>query len=229
MGVLLFYKGFLLKRVVIPEYSRCEHNHTETPVSCNAYPQQFTRVVWLLFDAWRYDFATYDETLDPVPVYRNKMPFIRELLRDSPQNAKLFRFIADPPTATMQRLKALSTGSLPTFIDIGSNFNSYEIQEDSLPHQAKVNKRNFTFMGDDTWLGLYPDTMTKIFDYPSFNVKDIHTVDNGVTEHLIPELKSNDADFVVGHFLGVDHIGHTYGPSHPFMGEKLRQLDEVLK
>ena len=238
VGLLLFYKGFLLKRVVIPEFSECwnnetgsseTENHQHFGISCNTYPRQFKRVVWLLIDAWRYDFAIYDETLDPVPVYRNKMPFVRELLRDGPQNAKLFKFVADPPTTTMQRLKALTTGSLPTFIDISSNFNSYETEEDSLPHQAKRNQRNFTFMGDDTWLGLYPDTMTKTFDYPSLNVKDIHTVDNGVVAHLIPELEKYDAEFVIGHFLGVDHIGHTYGPSHTTMGEKLLQMDQVLK
>lgn len=35
----------------------------------------------------------------------------------------------------MQRLKALTTGSLPTFIDAGSNFASYAIVEDNLIKQ----------------------------------------------------------------------------------------------
>lgn len=240
VGLLLFCKGFLLKRVVIPEYSQCTHENTGPQVrlekgdtnrglSCNAYPRKFKRVVWLLIDAWRYDFAEFDETLDPVPVYRNKMPYVRDLLREKPENAKLFRFVADPPTTTMQRLKALTTGSLPTFIDVGSNFNSYEILEDSLPYQSKANGRSVTFMGDDTWLGLYPSMLTKVFDYPSLNVKDLHTVDNGVTAHLVPELELYDAELVIGHFLGVDHVGHTYGPSHPSMGDKLAQMDRVLK
>jgi predicted AlkP superfamily pyrophosphatase or phosphodiesterase len=33
----------------------------------------------------------------------------------------------------MQRLKGLTTGSLPTFIDVGSNFGSSAISEDSIP------------------------------------------------------------------------------------------------
>ena len=37
------------------------------------------------------------------------------------------RFLADPPTTTMQRLKGLTTGSLPTFIDMASNFGSHEV------------------------------------------------------------------------------------------------------
>eukprot|EP00731_Ephydatia_muelleri_P016366 Em0009g790a len=157
------------------------------------------------------------------------MPFIRDLLKEQPQHARIFKLIADPPTTTMQRLKALTTGSLPTFIDISSNFNSHEILEDNLLHQAKASGRNVTFMGDDTWLGLYPRLLTKAFDYPSLNVKDLHTVDNGVVANLLPELRKYDADFVVGHFLGVDHVGHTYGPSHPSMAEKLMQLNDVLR
>ena len=39
--------------------------------------------------------------------------------QDYPQQTALFRFIADPPTTTMQRLKGLTTGSLPTFVDAG--------------------------------------------------------------------------------------------------------------
>lgn len=248
VGLLVFCQGFLLKRVEIPEYSQCRPHSTQaqqdpdgsfvsdrinppaSTTSCTGYPRRFERVLWLLIDALRYDFLVYDDQLDPSPpVYRNKLHFVRDLLRERPANAKLFRFIADAPTTTMQRLKALATGGLPTFIDIGSNFNSYEIQEDNLIHQAKVHSRNITFMGDDTWLGLYPGMFSKVFDYPSLNVKDLHTVDNGVMSHLLPELALKDADFVIAHFLGVDHVGHTYGPSHWTMAEKLTQMNDVIK
>ena len=235
VGFLIFSKGFLLKRVVVPDYSVCSNgaapsDDTHFAHTCNGDARRFKRVVWLLIDALRYDFIVYDAGLDPSPPpYRNKMPFIRDLLNEQPQHARIFKLIADPPTTTMQRLKALTTGSLPTFIDISSNFNSHEILEDNLLHQAKASGRNVTFMGDDTWLGLYPRLLTKAFDYPSLNVKDLHTVDNGVVANLLPELRKYDADFVVGHFLGVDHVGHTYGPSHPSMAEKLMQLNDVLR
>ena len=129
----------------------------------------------------------------------------------------------------MQRLKALTTGSLPTFVDIGSNFNSYEVEEDNLISQCKKNGGRVTFIGDDTWLGLYPSLLDKTFPYSSLNVKDLHTVDLGVIEHLIPELSKRDANFIIGHLLGVDHCGHTYGPSHLYMSQKLAQMDDFLK
>lgn len=53
-------------------------------------------------------------------------------------------------------------------------------------------------------------------------------MDNGVIEHLIPEIKANDWDILIGHFLGVDHCGHKFGPNHPEMASKLAQMDTVL-
>ena len=40
---------------------------------------------------------------------------------DVPQDGAsiLAKFVADPPTTTMQRLKGIFTGSLPTFLDVG--------------------------------------------------------------------------------------------------------------
>src|ERR1700679_2961727 len=45
----------------------------------------------------------------------------------------------------------------------------------------------------------------------------------------MPEVGSEDWDVVIAHFLGVDHCGHRYGPAHPEMGRKLKQLNEVVK
>ncbi len=36
------------------------------------------------------------------------------------------------------------------------------------------------FMGDDTWMQLVPGAFVDAHPYPSFNVKDLHTVDDGV-------------------------------------------------
>lgn len=65
--------------------------------------------------------------------------------------------------------------------------------------------------------------------YPSFNVMDLHTVDEGVLSHLDEELQRDDWDIMIGHFLGVDHCGHRYGPNHPEMAAKLRQMNDVIK
>jgi len=87
-------------------------------------------------------------------------------------------------------------------------------------------------MGDNTWLSAFPDSFqaNMSFPYDSFNVEDLHTVDTGVTEHLTPYLQDSNKpwDFLIGHFLGVDHVGHRMGPDHPTMKAKLEQMNDVL-
>jgi phosphatidylinositol glycan class O len=33
---------------------------------------------------------------------------------------------------------------------------------------------------------------------------------------------------LIAHFLGVDHVGHTFGPNHYVMADKLRQMNEAV-
>ena len=37
-----------------------------------------------------------------------------------------------------------------------------------------------------------------------------------------------ELELIVAHFLGVDHVGHTYGPHDKHMYEKLNQMDVAL-
>jgi GPI ethanolamine phosphate transferase 3 subunit O len=90
-------------------------------------------------------------------------------------------------------------------------------------------------MGDDTWLTVFPTAFhpEMSHDFDSFNVEDLHTVDNGVIANLFPLLTNSTHahswDFLIGHFLGVDHVGHRVGPDHPTMLAKQQQMNDVLK
>jgi phosphatidylinositol glycan class O len=90
-------------------------------------------------------------------------------------------------------------------------------------------------MGDDTWLTVFPSAFhpEMSHDFDSFNVEDLHTVDNGVIANLFPLLTNSTHahswDFLIGHFLGVDHVGHRVGPDHPTMLAKQQQMNDVLK
>ncbi|XP_072391039.1 GPI ethanolamine phosphate transferase 3 isoform X1 [Diabrotica undecimpunctata] len=258
-SVLLFTRGFLLTRTVQRKNSTClSHReipcgensafqiHYEDQEQCSVEDKissfitkyhsassvclpSRTRVVLLIVDALRYDFTVYNKKYEnPLP-FQNKLPVIHNLLEEHPERTRLYKFIADPPTTTMQRLKALTTGSLPTFIDAGSNFATSEINEDNIIDQLLRHNHGVVFMGDDTWNGLYPHRFTRNFPYPSFNVWDLDTVDNGVKENLYPELDNNDWSLLIGHFLGVDHCGHRYGPNHPEMERKLGEIDDVIR
>jgi len=54
-------------------------------------------------------------------------------------------------------------------------------------------------------------------------------VDQGVVKHMEPQLKKQDWDLIIGHFLGVDHCGHRYGPDHPEMTRKLTEMDGFVR
>jgi predicted AlkP superfamily pyrophosphatase or phosphodiesterase len=46
----------------------------------------------------------------------------------------------------------------------------------------------------------------------------------------LPELQGDpEWDVIIAHFLGVDHIGHTYSAHNEIMNRKLKQLDDELE
>ncbi|XP_022258329.1 GPI ethanolamine phosphate transferase 3-like [Limulus polyphemus] len=220
---------------VCREPFRNEFGNEITRENLCVFKKRFSKAVMVILDGLRYDFTVFqeNETLSSMDrgnghFFENKLSIFKELQQRHPTGSVLYPFIADPPTTTLQRLKGLMTGSLPTFIDVSANFASYEISEDNLISQMHSNSKKIIFMGDDTWKGLFPKKFHRSYFYPSFNVKDLHTVDNGIIKHLIPEMEREDWDVIIAHFLGIDHCGHRFGPSHPEMAKKLAQMNNII-
>ena len=246
IGIFFFTRGFLLTRNVLDGQSECgtlpydDVLDGEPPHSIQDgcwHPRTFKKAVIIIIDALRYDFTIpFEATAEnPHPShFHNAIPILHHTAQNSPQQAFLLPFIADPPTTTLQRLKGLTTGSLPTFIEAGSNFAGTAIDEDNLLLQLRRVGKNLVHLGDDTWHALFPGYFDSnlTHSYDSFDVRDLHTVDNGVIEHITPLMEPSMAsrwDVIFGHFLGVDHAGHRYGPDHPAMTEKLRQMNKVIE
>ncbi|XP_069865457.1 GPI ethanolamine phosphate transferase 3 isoform X4 [Dipodomys merriami] len=241
-GIALFTSGFLLTRLELTNQSSCHEppGPGSLPWGSQGKPgacwmaSHFSRVVLVLIDALRFDFAQPQRSHVPgkSPVslpFLGKLGSLQKILEIQPHHARLYQSLVDPPTTTMQRLKALTTGSLPTFIDAGSNFASHAIVEDNLIKQLTSAGKRIVFMGDDTWKDLFPGAFSQAFFFSSFNVRDLHTVDNGILEHLYPTMDSGEWDVLIAHFLGVDHCGHKHGPHHPEMAKKLSQMDQVIQ
>jgi phosphatidylinositol glycan class O len=244
LGIYLFTSGFLLTRLVLDQKSECalpptglgNAYSTGSPEIGCWHPKSFDKAVVILVDALRYDFTVpfQAEGSEKPHHFHNAIPVLYNTAINNPNNAFLLPFIADPPTTTLQRLKGLTTGTLPTFIDAGSNFAGTAIDEDNILAQLRNASKRIVHLGDNTWHALFPDyfepNLTHAYD--SFNVWDLHTVDNGVTDHIFPLLHPSNTskwDVVIGHYLGVDHAGHRYGPDHPAMTAKLNQMDEILQ
>lgn len=249
VGIGYFTSGFLLTRLMLDDKSVCDAPPTlNTSITNGAvvdilpnwkgkgtvdggcwHPKTFERAVVVVIDALRYDFTV--PVKDDAP-FHNAFPFMYDTALASPNNAVLRPFIADPPTSTLQRLKGLTTGTLPTFVDVGSSFAGTAIEEDNLLMQLRDAGKRIIHLGDDTWESLFPGYFQANLSraYDSFNVWDLHTVDNGAIEHIFPLMKrKGEWDVTIAHLLGVDHAGHRYGPDHPEMAKKLQQMNTFIK
>ncbi|KAL9609445.1 MAG: hypothetical protein Q9167_005800 [Letrouitia subvulpina] len=229
--LLIAFFLWLLSECQSPPFDINRQNPGSADAGC-WFPKTFDKAVILIIDALRYDFTI--PVNSEVHHFHNALKVLHDTAQQYPENAFLLPFIADPPTTTLLRLKGLTTGTLPTFIDAGSNFAGTAIEEDNLVAQLRSVGKMLVHLGDDTWHQLFPDyfepNLTHAYD--SFNVWDLHTVDNGVTGHLLPLLEPQNAgkwDVIFGHFLGVDHAGHRYGPDHQATNEKLKQMDNVIR
>ena len=80
------------------------------------------------------------------------------------------------PTITMPRIKAMTTGSIPSFLDVILNFaesdrSSTLANQDTWPTQLEAMSSGKLLMyGDDTWLKLFPNTFARADGTTSFFV-----------------------------------------------------------
>lgn len=159
------------------------------------------------------------------------------LIRDG--SALPFTAHATSPTITMPRVKAITTGSIPSFLDVILNFaesdttSTLATQDTWLAQLRAKEGRKLVMYGDDTWLKLFPDFFARADGTSSFFVsvsrcrcpnavdrvmevdsqlQDFTEVDNNVTRHVPGELLNKDWNAMIMHYLGLDHIGHKAGP-----------------
>jgi phosphatidylinositol glycan class O len=176
----------------------------------------------------RYPCEDNKEGLEGACAYKYQMPFLSSFV-EKPGVSRVFRYVADAPTTTTQRLKSMTSGSLPIFFDISNAFSASAMDEDNLIDQFVSAGKRLVFMGDSTWSGLYPTQFNVSHPFPCYNIMDLHTVDDGIGKLLIPTIENESWDVLVAHYLGVDHAGHAHGVESEAMMSKLRQIDSNVK
>eukprot|EP00981_Chlorochromonas_danica_P009659 scaffold2798_cov160-Ochromonas_danica.AAC.28 len=248
IGLLCFLYGFFLTRrelghkanrlndlSITESLLQSFHSHDDTVghianhyLNNNNRGKGWKRVFIFLIDALRLDFVISPEHSEST----SNFPFLTQLLNENRSQTFLYGFRADPPTVTAQRLKSLLTGSLPTFLDVGSNLNSAALHDDNLIHQLAehlVDDEEIIVMGDDTWQKLFPSIIKNDYMFESFNTHDLDTVDFGILAQWEELFDQRNWRLFVTHFLGVDHIGHSYHAFHHFMRDRLHLMDSILK
>lgn len=87
-----------------------------------------------------------------------------------------FTAYATSPTVTMPRIKAITTGSTPSFLDVvlnideGDKSSSLSSQDSWLAQMKAKGSGKLVLYGDDTWLKLFPDTFDRADGTSSFFV-----------------------------------------------------------
>lgn len=218
LAIAVFGKGFFPYKPLLSGLAQYEDNGFGP-----AAPAPFDRVIFMVVDALRSDF---------VYVANSGFEYTQSLIRSGA--AVPFTAHATSPTVTMPRIKAITTGSIPSFLDVvlnvdeGDKSSSLASQDTWLAQMKAKPDGKLVLYGDDTWLKLFPDTFDRADGTSSFFVSDFTEVDNNVTRHVAGELRNDDWSVMVLHYLGLDHIGHKGGPRSPHMVPKQREMDGIV-
>ena len=225
LAISLFCIGFFPKKNVLNGEAIFHYNKT---LQKDSKPV-FNKLVVVVIDALRSDFI-FDK-------YSSNFNFVHSKLNSG--EAWGFTAFSNPPTVTLPRLKGITTGSTPNFLDailnvVEDDGSSSISDQDSWLLQLRSNANHrIRFFGDDTWLKLFTP-VESIFDScegtNSFFVSDFEEVDFNVTRHIPTQIKERDQwDTLILHYLGLDHIGHKGGAFSKFMPNKQTEMDNVIK
>ncbi|KAH9331473.1 hypothetical protein KI387_003581, partial [Taxus chinensis] len=117
-------------------------------------PVQFDRIILMVIDGLPAEFVLGKGRIPPTDMMIGAMPHTQSLL----SNGKLFGYHAKaaPPTVTMPRLKAMTSGAIAGFLDVAYNFNTQALLDDNILGQLARAGRHMVMHGDETWLRLFP-------------------------------------------------------------------------
>ena len=201
IGILIFLFNFLSFK----NYNLEFNNDFKNPLINNS----FNRLIFIIIDGLRYDFAK---------------KYLKKTLNFS-KNHFFSETYSHPPTVTLPRIKSITTGTIPIFLEIGNNLlNKFEIKSDSLIYQfSKIG--NITIIGDNVWKELFKNKINFDLTKESFDIFDINSIDNLIFEKLPIELKKNNSNLIISHFLGVDHSSHVYGFNSIEVKKKIKKIN----
>ena len=188
------------------------------------------KMVLMVVDALRADFISSIANSSLSKSCNLSMPFVESLIQDRKAVGLVSQ--AQTPTVTLPRIKAILSGTFPSFMDIVKNLNAPRFGDDNFLDQLFVRGDRILFFGDETWLSMFPrQYFLRSNGTSSFFATDYTSVDDNVTQNLIPELSLlSEWDVMILHYLGVDHIGHSHGgASSRVMPAKLKEMDAVVK
>ncbi|CAL9001848.1 unnamed protein product [Prunus brigantina] len=247
VGLSIFVFGFFPVKPTLPGHSgpesfqapKCNSIQNETERDLHPHqlgslykelsgmPPAFDRLILMVIDGLPAELVLGKDGKPPSKALMEAMPYTQSLLANG--MAIGYHAKAAPPTVTMPRLKAMVSGAIGGFLDVALNFNTQAMLDDNLLDQFFKIGWKMVMLGDETWLKLFPGLFIRHDGVSSFFVKDTVQVDQNVSRHLGHELNKDDWDFLILHYLGLDHVGHIGGRNSALMAPKLSEMDDVVK
>ncbi|KAL7771790.1 hypothetical protein CFE70_001740 [Pyrenophora teres f. teres 0-1] len=230
VAILVFATGFFPYKPYMPGLAQYDELGWSEKLGANwQKPPEapFDKLVFMVVDALRSDFV-YGEESGMSFVQRNRTSIHRA------------RYL---PTITMPRVKAITTGSIPSFVDVILNFaesdtTSTLATQDTWLAQIKAKDYNngkgkLVMYGDDTWLKLFPNVFERADGTTSFFVSQIEMDD--IVRDIYNAMENEDhlsnALLVLcgdhGMNDGGNHGGSSPGETSPalvFMSPKLTKV-----
>lgn len=185
-----------------------------------------SQVVFMVIDAWKYDFLASPSS---------PMEFVRSQVAAG--KGVQMRSVVQVPTVTQPRIKVRPSSReycLPgpdrrgqplvrrpprqlLLLLHGSRYLALpgpRLRQEVCPSPGgPVPENRLLFYGDDTWQKLFPGYFVDSLGVPSFNVLDFTEVDSQVTRRMREQIRRDDWDVMILHYLGLDHIGQSPSPS----------------
>lgn len=155
--------------------SRFSSHFSQLRLDPDAYKPRNSRAVLMVIDALRTDFVAQ----------RDNMRFLSELLANG--SACQYQLQVHPPTVTMPRIKAITSGAIPSFLDVILNLGSPQMKLDTFLYQMQQKQRRVVFYGDNTWTSMFPGLFARQGEnVDSLYVNDFYEVSCGWNlEHVI--------------------------------------------
>lgn len=185
IGLLLFVLGFFPVKPALDGMSGAESflpfckvddiNELDRPLHDEQYdfqernldlPAKYDRLVFMVVDGLPAEFVLGRDGRPPARNFKSAMPFTQNLLSNG--SALGYHAKAAPPTVTMPRLKAMTSGAIAGFLDVAYNFNTQKLLGDNLIGQLARAGWRMVMLGDETWLKLFPNLFERHDGVSSF-------------------------------------------------------------
>ena len=198
------------------------------------------KVILVLYDALREDFIEWPDnkepnlSLDAAYAYKGKKgTLFRRLVEEEPENSFLVPFRSEMPTITAIRIKTFLSGVVGSVQDFMEGLSQNEFTEDTILKQMYAKKKDQVrtlFFGEDIWVSNFGKYFTKEVSLHDPDVRDLETNDDTASKHIYEELDNgSNFDIMVAHLIGLDHAGHTHGPTHPELERKLLDVERIVE